>query len=100
MLLVTCNASLNWITNDLIGSEMSLVVFPILDQCLSTSQKPPYNLAQFDRTDVFREIYCWQGTDIAGQNKLCWLIRCRQGYMATAKSCLESTVLPFQEKSN
>lgn len=57
VLLVTCNANLNWITNDLIRSEMSLVVSPILDQCLSMSQKPPYNVAQFDRTDVFREIH-------------------------------------------
>jgi len=97
---MTYHAKLNWITNDLTRSEMSLVVFLILSRRLSTSQKPLYNLAQFERTDIFREAYCWWGTDIVGQNKLRWLICCRQGYMATVKSCLESTLLPFQEKMN
>lgn len=37
---------------------MSLAVLPILDGHLSVSQKPPHTLAQFDRTDIFREAYC------------------------------------------
>ena len=100
VLPVTCNENLNWIINDRIRSETSLVVFPILNGCLSTSQKPPYGLAQFDSADIFGEAYCWQGTDTVGQKKLCGLICCRQSYMATLKSCLGSTVLPFQEKMN
>lgn len=44
VLLVTCSAILNWITNDPARSETSLVVFQLLDGWLSIPQKPPHGL--------------------------------------------------------